>query len=717
MGLIHVQKNIKTGLFIVFIMFNTGLVFGQEENLEVYDRWINWANGKNMLVQHLNKQAFSLLDERDKEIAGLTTKEDWAKRQARVDEILIDMVGPFPEKTPMAAKVTGTLKKEGYRVEKIIYESIPGFYVTAGLFIPNGVKRNNPAILFTSGHTIDAFRYPSYQTMILNLVKKGFIVFAIDPIGQGERIQHFDGEKKASAVGSMTREHSYLGNQCFLSGASIARYFIWDGIRAIDYLLTRKEVDPSRIGITGQSGGGTQAAYIFAFDKRIKAGAPVNFITGFRRLLESIGPQDAEQNFYHGVANGITHADLLEVRAPNPALIVAGTRDFFSIQGARETYDEVKNTYAAFGANENVGMVEDDWGHGYTSKLREGIYAFFQKHLDLPGNSQDEEIKILDPEELKITTSGQVATSFVNAETVFSLNKKETEKLIDKLETSRKNIDPHLKEVGSLAKRLSGYGAPQPEVKSVFRGRYHRDGYSVEMYALRGEGDYFIPLLLFVPDGNGKFSSVIYIHPDGKIADAAVGGKIEQLVKKGFVVAAPDVIGTGETRGDGSSVAMLIGRSMAGIQAGDVSRVVLFLKSQPKVDSGKIGAIAFDEMCPTLLHAAAFDKSIDFVSLVGSPVSYKSMAMNQFYDGSFFNDGVAGALTAYDLPDLIGFIAPRKITLVGLKDQMREPAPTTLIDKALSFPRAVYSHKNVSGNINVLPASEDINGVERWGLE
>ena len=118
--------------------------------------------------------------------------------------------------------------------------------------------------------------------------------------------------------------------------------------------MTRKEVDSKRLGITGQSGGGTQTSYIYAFDERIKAGASVNYITGFRRLLESIGPQDAEQNFYHGLLNGITHADLLEVRAPDPSLIVAGTRDFFSIQGARETYKEVRNAYAAFGMEHNI---------------------------------------------------------------------------------------------------------------------------------------------------------------------------------------------------------------------------------------------------------------------------------------------------------------------------------------------------------------------------
>ena len=142
----------------------------------------------------------------------------------------MEIVGPFPEKTPLNAKVTGVVKKDGYRIEKILYESIPGFYVTGCLFVPDKAKVNNPAILFVSGHTQDAFRYDAYQVMILNLVKKGFIVFAIDPISQGERIQLYDPEKNASFIGPTTREHSYLGHQCFISGVSLARYFIWDGI-------------------------------------------------------------------------------------------------------------------------------------------------------------------------------------------------------------------------------------------------------------------------------------------------------------------------------------------------------------------------------------------------------------------------------------------------------------------------------------------------------
>lgn len=711
----HLSKSIKISLFIILIMFKVDFVFGQSENLNVFDRWIEWTDGKNMLVHHLNKQAFEYLDKRDKEIASLKTKEDWVSRQKKVKEILMKTVGPFPEKTPLNAKVTGVVKKEGYKIEKIIYESMPGFYVTGCLYIPEG-RGIKPAILFVSGHTQESFRYEAYQIMILNLVKKGFMIFAIDPVSQGERVQLYDSEKNASLIGPTTREHGYLGNQTLISGVSLARYFIWDGIRAIDYLLTRKEVDSSRIGVTGQSGGGTQASYIFAFDDRIKAGAPVNYITGFRRLLESIGPQDAEQNFYHGIYNGITHADFLEVRAPNPALISAGTRDFFSIQGTRETYAEVINAYKAFDKEENIGLVEDDFGHGYTTKLREGIYAFFQKNLNLPGNPKDENVTILDPKELMVTTTGNIASSFEDAETVSTINKKESQILIDNIKISRKNIESHLALVKIKAKELSGYVAPHAETKPVFRGRYQRDGYSVEMYALKGEGNCIIPLLLFVPETGSKFSSVIYIHPKGKITDAAVGGKIEQLVKKGHIVAAPDLIGTGETSGRGS-VAMLIKRSIVGIQAGDIVRVTNFLKSRKDVDVNKIGGVAFDEICPVLLHAAAMEKSIQSILLVGSIISYRSIVMNNLYNTELSNYAVAGALNAYDLPDLMGSIAPRKIALVELKDQMNQPASRFLIDEELSFPRYVYSLKNCTGNLNILSSTQNLDSIVDWCFE
>ena len=142
------------------------------------------------------------------------------------------------------------------------------------------------------------------------LVKKNFIVFAFDPVGQGERLEYNIGDEEASSSSrSPAGGHSYSGVQGYITGNTQARIMIWDGIRAVDYLLTRDEVDPERIGITGRSGGGTQSSYIAAFDDRIYAAAPESYITNFTRLLQSIGPQDAEQVFSGGVANGIDHIE------------------------------------------------------------------------------------------------------------------------------------------------------------------------------------------------------------------------------------------------------------------------------------------------------------------------------------------------------------------------------------------------------------------------
>ena len=296
-------------------------------------RWIDWSDSGLMLVHHLNDLTRACLTAREDEIVTLHSAEAWEKRQAAVRQTLDQILGPWPARSPLNARVTGILRKDGYRVEKIVFESMPNFYVTGALFIPEGHSDRGPAILNVIGHSAQAFRRDIYQNVILNLVHKGFVVFTIDPLGQGERLQYFDPQNGKSSVGSSTQEHSHAGVQCFLTGRSIARYFTWDGIRAIDYLLTRPEVDPNRIGVTGLSGGGTQSSYIGAIDQRVLAVAPTGFITSIGRLLGSIGPQDAEQVFYRGPLLGIDHADLLEVRAPKPTLQVTTTRDFFSIQG------------------------------------------------------------------------------------------------------------------------------------------------------------------------------------------------------------------------------------------------------------------------------------------------------------------------------------------------------------------------------------------------
>ena len=722
-----------SGKFLAFILLPAILLFpaislvqAQEERLEVLSRWVEYSDAENMLIHHLNSLAFGQLDLRDERVAGLKTKEDWLNRQREIREKVQKLVGPFPEKTPLNPRVESVIEKQGYRIEKIIFESMPGFYITGCLFIPEGIKERRPAILNAIGHSPQAFRRAAYQVLFHNLVKKGFIVFAMDPLGQGERLQYYDPEKKETVMGpgNPTVEHSYCGDQCFISGFSLARYWTWDCIRAIDYLLTRSEVDPERIGMTGCSGGGTQTAYTSAVDPRVKAAAPSCYLTSARRLLEFVGPQDAEHNFYRGIIDGVTSAELHVLRAPLPTLLVATTRDYYSIQGARETFKEVKRAYKALGKEENLEMAEDDGPHGFTLKNNEAIYAFFQKALDWPGSPSQEDLPILEEEELNVTPTGQVST-YLGGETVFSINKAETEPLIEKLEQSRKKIPEHLAKVLGKAKELSGYQAPDSEKEPIYRGRYQRRGYTIEMWALHGEGDCIVSVLLFIPNGSGRFPALIYLNPEGKAADATPGGQIETLVNRGFIVAAADLIGTGETAARpsrrakevASYTAVLIGRSITGIQAGDAVRVANFLKTRNDVDWSRSGAVAFGELCPALIHAAAFDSSIERVALIAPPVSYRSIVTTRFYQFNFFCS-VAGALKAYDLPDLAGCLAPRKLLMAEIKDGAKQPADKALLEKELAFPRSAYAAKNAAENLRIMQslADQDLDLLINWWL-
>jgi len=318
-------------------------------------------------------------------------------------------MGPFPTKTPLNAKITGRLDRPDFYVEKVVFESMPGLKVTGCLFLPKDREEKTPAILFCSGHSGNAFRAVHYQNVILNLVHKGFIVFAFDPIGQGERLQYLDVDTQKSSIGGSTKEHSYVNNQCFISGSSVARYFIWDGIRALDYLVSRSEVDKDRLGCHGLSGGGTQTAYIASIDERVKTAAIAGYITKFEWLLKTQGVADGEQNLYQSWAHGFDLPDLIQIRAPNPTLMMVTTRDFFPIRGAREAYRESLGIYNAYHRPGCLQIVEDDYRHGYTQKTRETMYAFFQKHLDLPGDANEAEVDFFTEAELIVSRSGQVS--------------------------------------------------------------------------------------------------------------------------------------------------------------------------------------------------------------------------------------------------------------------------------------------------------------------
>ncbi|PAY19406.1 xylan esterase [Rhodopirellula sp. SM50] len=683
-------------------------------------RWIDWSDPGLMLVHHLNDLTRDCLATREEEIGELKTPEAWEKRQAKVRQTLDQILGPWPARSPLNPRITGIIRNEGYRVEKIVFESMPNFHVTGALFIPEGHSGRGPAILNVIGHSAQAFRRDIYQNVILNLVHKGFVVFTIDPLGQGERLQYFDPQNGKSTVGSSTQEHSHAGLQCFLTGRSIARYFTWDGIRAIDYLLTRSEVDPNRIGVTGLSGGGTQSSYVGAIDQRVLAAAPTGFITSISRLLGSIGPQDAEQVFYRGPLLGIDHADLLEVRAPKPTLQVTTTRDFFSIQGARETAAEVRQVFEILGHPEHFDQIEDDYEHGFTKKNNEATYAFFQESLDLPGSSQETTYPFLTEQELTVTQTGQISTS-LQSETVFSINRQEAGPLLQKLEESRQNLSQHLPRAVNQAKQLSGFRSPNPNMAPIFRGQYQRDGYRVEKWGLPGEGDTIIPTLVFAPDQPADqvtaWPAIIYAHDQGKTTDAAVGGTIEAIVRSGFVVAAPDLLGYGETAYELTKGhapvqpffnALMSGRSVAGINAGGAIGVLAFLQNRDDVKADEIGAVGFGDVAPAMLHAAAFEPQIRWLVLVESLLDYQSIVMHPHYDVNA-NSLVAGALSEYDLPDLLASITPRRVALLQPRTHLRTAATRDQIASSLGF-----VERHAMKTLRVETGKVDVEPLIRW---
>ncbi len=717
-GFSTIRKRILPIWGLLFLI--TGIVQAQEEfnvirGTSSNNSWPHFSDIQNALYQHVTGEVYELLDERAAEISRLQTLADWQQRQQNIRDMLHNLVGPFPKKTYLNARILRTVHMESYQIDHIVYESQPGYHVTSSLYLPNNRDGRTPVILYLSGHAQEGYRSETYQHVIVNLVKKGFIVFAIDPLGQGEREEYFDSNTGRSVVGSATREHSYAGAQAFITGSSLARYMVWDIIRGVDYLVTRPEVDPNRIGATGRSGGGTQTAYAAALDERIYAAAPEAFISTLSRQLQANGTPDAEQFPYHGAKHGFDHADFLVVRAPKPTLMLTTTEDFISIQGARETADEVSRIYQAYDKEENFAMTEDFGRHESTRKNREAMYAFFQKYLDNPGNPVDEAVTIPGDEQLRVTQTGQVATSY-GGETVYSLNHKEAKRRMQKMRSARRHPDRHLPKVLYAAKELSGYRDPGDVPQAAFTGRIPREGYVIEKYFIQGEGDYVIPYLLMVPEHSNQ-KSLIYVHPSGKAAEASQGGEAEWFVRKGFTVLLPDMVGIGElgpgelrryettvknfesTWFDVWPTSVFMARSITGIRAADVVRLTRWL--QVTMDTETIYGMARDDMAPVMLHAAAFEPSIEALALINPYASYHSIVMERFYDPGFHISTVAGSIGVYDLPDLAATLAPRKLLMAGITDGAGSITQSESIRNDLSVIQAAYEYANASGKLTI----------------
>ena len=550
---------------------------------------------------------------RHNSVENLMNAEELHHRQKYLRECFLKMIGGLPERTPLNARVVGKLDRGDIWIEKILFESLPKFYVTGLLYLPKKRTGPVPGIFSPCGHSKNGKAFETYQTFHASLARRGFAVLTIDPLGQGERSQCYDPKTKKFPMELACPEHGYVGNPLYLLGDNLARYLIWDGIRSIDYLQTRPEVDHNKIGVTGQSGGGTLTAYISALDNRVKVSMPICYITSLYWRMgnrATADPEwDPEQDLFETLLNGVDHAELLTLFAPKPLQIGSAQQDFFPIEGTRATYEEVQRIYELMDAEAKLNKVEVNDKHNLSPGLRQAAYQWFDRWLlNETENSKESSVALEDEKNLFCTESGQVLDS-LGGETVQSLNRQRLAKLLYRVPTIHSKDD--LTKFQDRLRRdihevLNDSMEPQSRVALETSGALDRQGYTMEKLIYETEPRVRVPTLLFKSKSlRSKAPVVLYLNELGKAVEAQKGGLLERLTEIGFVVCAIDPRGLGETQykvetkvnyfhpslGVEENLvynSFLTGKPMLAMRIKDSLRAVDLLSQRPEVETSKI---------------------------------------------------------------------------------------------------------------------------------
>lgn len=319
--------------------------------------------------------------ERDARLAAIRTPKEAQAYIRHVRQAIRRCFAPIPARTPLNPVVTGRLEREHYSIEKLYFESRPDYIVTANLYVPKAPRPKNgyPAVLGLCGHSNLGKAEINYQTFALQLARQGYVVLIIDPVSQGERWQYGEREGEFHPGGGCVAEHCMAGKQMQLIEDFFGTWRAWDGIRATDYLLSRPEIDPKRVGVTGNSGGGTLTSFVSALDDRFTMAAPSCYVTTFLANYENELPADSEQIPPGFLAEGLEMGDFFIAQAPRPVILLGQERDFFDKRGLEKTYAELKRFYKVLGAEKQVALHIGPENHGYSWHNREAMYRFFNR--------------------------------------------------------------------------------------------------------------------------------------------------------------------------------------------------------------------------------------------------------------------------------------------------------------------------------------------------
>ncbi|MFC1562614.1 alpha/beta hydrolase family protein [candidate division KSB1 bacterium] len=685
------QKDYNGGKFGIekLILTPAGSFMGQlaelkkPETLRIYESKQEEQNARGMLNRFVVGNLKAVTEKRNAELASLKTPEDWKERQRRTRSHLHEYFGEFPRKTPLNAKIVGKLDREKYVIEKLIFESQPKYYCTANFYVPKGREFPQPGVLFTCGHSDGGKGEKLYHETALGLVLKGYVVLALDPMGQGERSEYFDPVTLEPLVDLCVPQHHYVGRPAFLVDWTLSGLRTWDCIRAVDYLVSRPEVDKDKLAAVGNSGGGQMAVLITAVDERIK-------------VCASAHPGGSMENTYlKGQRLGENDKEVLSLIPPRPCRIIVG-KESGEVPGHFRKLEDMHLFYEGLGVGKHLGDMEIvDGVHDMRQPKRESAYEWLNRWFGKEVEGREEQS--LQPEEtetLWCTNSGITLVS-LGGETGQKLNAKRAENIYK----PERNI---VKFKERVAKRI-GFTMPQRrEVPPLQpRGTFISEDFTADKLLYESEEAIEVPALLLKPK-NPKLGMPIIIHASdkGKPTSMDISSLPMAMVRDGYTVFSIDVRGVGETdsspplnltkytgyisqqwRRDCLAIqSASFKRTMLGMRALDVVCAIDFIKSRDDLRNKQIVFVGEGLGGLWMLLAAVYDHRASAVVCAGTLPSYKLILNSKYYFawGYFW---VPGALRDYDIPDLARLVTPRQQLWVDPVDALAKPLD---IDRAYS---------------------------------
>ena len=615
------------------------------------------------------------------------SREQWEEARPGLELSLMEVLGldPLPDRTPLNPRITGRAECAAYTVENVVFESRPRFYVTANLYIPKSASLPAPAVVVTMGHAMEESKnYHLYHAAQVSLARLGFVVLGFDPIGQGER--RLPGFGHHLAYGS------------FLVGRTMEGMMVWDAMRALDYLLTRPEVDPERIGLTGNSGGGMNTFYAMPVDERFAAGASFCFVCSYFDWVRD-GGNHCICNHLPGVFRRLEEFEILALRAPRPILVGSGSEDrIFPIRGTRQAVANAQEVYGFTGAEDAIALVEIQEGHGWRQPLREAAYGWFARwlqgretHEPIPEPAAtDDEPKGVDL--LCLKGDDRMPK---DAETVVTLNRALADELVSHHARTPATGDEWRKRVRGLRFHLWEVLGGQPDAfvpkARVVRSTAWR-GHSLEALQLTTEWNLRVAAVMVRPAGaDGRLPAVVFLDAKDK-ALVAQSPVAQRLLESGVAILALDPRGMGETavhENQLTSDSVCLGRHIFGQRVWDVLQAVRYLRGRADVDPESIRFYGAGASGLLGLAAAALGAPFERIAVEETLASYRLALENSQPQPIWVF--VPDLLWVADVPQIAAASEPARLLWVDPVGYGKKPLGEADARRELAFASDVFA--------------------------